>query len=74
MNKEYTRNDEIPVGSIMTRKNGKKYMTIIADGCTPCAFDKKGANWCQGIECAGPARTDGNNVVFIRRKDLEMPE
>lgn len=71
MNKEYKKTDNIPVGGIMVRKNGKKYQVVVEVGCTHCAFYKKGMLWCDQIACDAYTRKDNTGIIFIRRKDLE---
>ena len=70
MNKEYKKTDDIPVGGIMVRKNGKKYEAVVALGCTNCAF-LKCTLWCDQIYCSENLREDNQSIIFIRRKDLE---
>ena len=71
MNKEYKKTDDIPVGGIMVRKNGKKYQVVVEVGCSPCAFYKKGMLWCDQIYCSENLCEDNQSIIFIRRKDLE---
>lgn len=69
------KSHDIPLGEIMTRKNGKKYQVVLSPGwayeCKACAFHDKTTDFCEGIPCTGLDRADGHEVVFIRRKDLE---
>lgn len=71
---EYKKSDSIPLGGILVRKNGKTYHAVPAVQkrlCTGCAFINKPDLFCESIHCCGIERTDGVDVIFIRRKDLE---
>ena len=64
----------VEVGGIMTRKNGKKYEVQKAKAhhaCTVCAFKQKSLEFCTPIPCSEYLRPDMQQVIFIRRKDLE---
>lgn len=64
----------VEVGGIMTRKNGKKYQVKKAKAhypCNACAFKQKSAEFCTPIPCTESQRLDSEQVIFIRRKDLE---
>ena len=73
-----SRKDYVPVGEILTRKNGKKYEAVkhkpaISD-CDKCAFGIKEYDWCRPVKCVPSLREDGTNVFFVRRKDLEIKD
>lgn len=69
-----SKKDYIPVGEIMTRKNGKKYEAVISISkcCSGCAFKDRAFEYCEPILCCSSERADGLNVSFLRRKDLEV--
>ena len=67
-----SKKDYVPVGGILTRTSGKKYeVVLMSDYCTGCAFRSKHMGWCAGVMCTPVSREDNNEVIFIRRKDLE---
>lgn len=69
-----SKEDYVKVGGIMTRKNGKKYQVKKAKAnyaCTVCAFKQKSLDFCTPIPCSEYLRLDSEQVIFIRRKDLE---
>ena len=69
------KKDYVPVGGIMTRKNGKKYqVNDVNPSCEECAFVGKSESFCGGIPCVPIMREDDKHVNFIRRKDLEEPK
>ena len=69
-----SKEDYVEVGGIMTRKNGKKYEVQKGKAhyaCTVCAFKQKVSEFCTPIPCNESQRLDSEQVIFIRRKDLE---
>lgn len=69
-----SKKDYVKFGGIMTRKNGKKYEVKKAKAhyaCTACAFNQKSVEFCTPIPCTESQRLDSEQVIFIRRKDLE---
>lgn len=77
MHPTFKKNQDIPVGCLMERKNGKRYQVVAApspawvNGCKACAFETKSLYFCRNILCEASKRKDGMEVVFVRRKDLE---
>lgn len=71
MNTEYKKNEDIPIGGIMVRKNGKKYEVVEGYMCRNCAFEDKSFRFCDSINCGESERSDWTSIIFVRRKDLE---
>lgn len=71
MNKEYKKKEDIPVGKIMVRKNGKKYVVVAMPGCKQCSFYYKPKEWCDLMLCCKNTRNDNTDVIFMRRRVLE---
>ena len=71
MNMEYKKTDDIPVGGIMVRKNGKKYEVVKGYMCRNCDFEDKPFDFCKPIQCVKNERSDWTAIIFVRRKDLE---
>ena len=68
-----SRRDDVPVGGVLTRKNGKEYLVIAdpsttVDLCDVCAFSHKSLGWCSEMKCAPRDRGDNTGVFFIKIK------
>ena len=71
---EYKKSADIPIGGILVRKNGKKYIAVaepIDQGCGTCALNDEGYAFCRPIRCVETERKDKQGIIFVRRKDLE---
>ena len=66
-----SKKDDIPIGEIMTRKNGEKYEVLAGPTCKGCAFRLESEKFCEDIPCYPECRLDRQPVIFVRRKDLE---
>ena len=73
-----SRKDDVPVGEILTRKNGKQYAVLIdmCEDCDLCAFFHKPLKWCSTMKCAAIDRWDKTSVIFkeIKTKNTESQE